>query len=201
MARKHLAICRSHTRGWPYQAKLCTRAWSEEILLFSVMNIYADIWVCVGHKSITVPTVVCPFNSAPSPRTTIWREGFYQLRARCFPVESDFSLIDQFVARNNPALENILSNLKRCDAALLESFYQSAFEGLDPDTCEAILHLWMRALSPKALVGIQNTYSRELTYPGLCFQKPITLTRTDHWRYTRGSLSYIARMPWRGNPF
>jgi hypothetical protein len=99
---------------------------------------------------------------------------------RIFPVESDFSLIDQFVARNNSALENILSNLKRCDAALLESFYRSAFEGLDPDTCEAILHLWMRALSPKALVGIQNTYSRELTYPGLCFQEPITLTRTDH---------------------
>lgn len=83
MARKHLAICRSHTRGWPCQAKLCTRAWSEEILLFSVMNIYADIWVCVGHKSIMVPIVVCPFNSAASPRTTIRREGFYQLRARC----------------------------------------------------------------------------------------------------------------------
>lgn len=46
---------------------------------------------------------------------------------RIFPVESDFLLIDKSVARNNPALENILSNLKRCDAALLESFYRSAF--------------------------------------------------------------------------
>lgn len=88
---------------------------------------------------------------------------------RSFPIKSNFLLIDQFIARNNPALENILSNLKHCDAVLLESFYRSTFKGLDPDICEAILYLWIRALSLKALVGIQNIYLRELTYYGLCF--------------------------------
>ena len=99
---------------------------------------------------------------------------------KAFPNEPDFSLIDQFVTRNNPTLENTLSNLKRCDAARLENFYRSAFEGLDLQACEAILHLWRGALSPEVLFRIQNTYSKELTRPGLCFQDPSPFTRTDH---------------------
>lgn len=130
------------------------------------------------------PSSCVPFQFSSLPANENTARGLLSAKSpllsthckRIFPVEPDFSLIGQFVARNNPALENILSNLKCCDAALLENFYRSAFEGLDPDTCEAILHLWMRALSPKALVGIQKIYSRELTYPGLCCQKPIALT-------------------------
>lgn len=101
-------------------------------------------------------------------------------RKKFFSNEPDFSLIDQFMNRNHPTLENTLSNLKRCDAARLETFYRSAFEGLDLQACEAILHLWRGALSPEVLFGIQNTYSKELTRPGLCFQDPSLFIQTDH---------------------
>ncbi|CAG8388730.1 unnamed protein product [Penicillium salamii] len=82
-----------------------------------------------------------------------------------FSNEPDFSLIEQFVTWNHQNQENTLSNLKRCDAARLENFYRSAFEGLDLQACEAILHLWRGSLSREVLFGIQNTCSKELTRP------------------------------------
>lgn len=118
-----------------------------------------------------------------------------------FSNEPDFSLIEQFVTWNHQNQENTLSNLKRCDAARLENFYRSAFEGLDLQACEAILHLWRGSLSREVLFGIQNTCSKELTRPGLCFQDLSSFTHTDDWRYARRSLSYIARKPWVEIPF
>lgn len=156
------------------------RSWASTVASFHIRD-------CVGEKCIMSPTVVplrfstLPMNDNTAQGTLSTRSPLFSTHCKkFFSNEPDFSLIDQFVTRNHPNLENTLSNLKRCDAARLETFYRSAFERLDLQACEAIWHLWREALSPEGLFGIQNTYSKELTRPGLCFQDPSSFIQTDH---------------------
>ena len=118
-----------------------------------------------------------------------------------FPDKPVLPWIDQLVAISNLAMENTLSTLEICDTAFLEDFYRSAFEVLGQNVCANILDLWMRAMSSEVLLGIQNTYSKDLTCHGLYFQVLSPFTWADYLRYARRSLSYIMRKPWREASF